>query len=82
MDDKLLEYKVDEHDNKIKEHDSRLNEHEHKIEDIVVSNQRLADSIDTLAKNMRDGFGVLRWLIGLFISGLVGMFFFIIQSLI
>ena len=44
MDDKLLEYKVGEHDDKLKEHDSILNEHEHKINDLATSNQRLADT--------------------------------------
>lgn len=81
MDDNLIEYRVSEYDDKLKEHDDILNEHEHKINDLVSSNQRLADSVDNLARNVREGFGVLRWLIGLFISGLVGMFFFIIQSL-
>lgn len=80
MDDKLLEYRVDEHDSKLKEHDNRLNEHEHKLSDIATSNQKLADSVDNLAKSMKDGFGLLKWFIGLFISGLIGMFFFIIQS--
>ena len=82
MDDKLLEYKVGEHDDKLKEHDTILNEHEHKINDLASSNQRLADSVDNLANSMKEGFGLLKWLIGLFISGLVGMFFFIIQSII
>lgn len=80
MDDKLLEYRVDEHDIKLKEHDVRLNEHENKLNDIATSNQKLADSVDNLAKSMTDGFGLLKWFIGLFISGLIGMFFFIIQS--
>lgn len=82
MDEKLLEYKVGEHDDKLKKHDTILNEHEHMLNDLVNSNQRLADSIDKLTDNVRAGFGMFRWLIGLGITSLVGFFFFVIQSML
>ena len=48
MDKEVLEYKVGEHDKKLTEHDKKFEEQEHKINDLAVSNARLADSIDSL----------------------------------
>lgn len=81
MDDKVLEYKVGEHDKKLDEHDRVLGEHEHKINDLVTSNIRLADSVDSLSKNMEKGFTLMKWFIGVLASGIVGFFFYMIQSL-
>lgn len=81
MDDKVLEYKVGEHDKRLDEHGRVLEEHEHKINDLATSNIRLADSVDNLAKNMEKGFTLMKWFIGLLASGIVGFFFYMIQSL-
>ena len=81
MDDRVLEYKVDEHDKRLDEHDRVLGEHEHKINDLATSNIRLADSVDNLAKNMEKGFTLMKWFLGLLASGIVGFFFYMIQSL-
>lgn len=81
MDDRVLEYKVGEHDKRLDEHDRVLGEHEHKINDLATSNIRLADSVDNLAKNMEKGFGYMKWFLGLLASGIVGFFFYMIQSL-
>lgn len=82
MDDRFLEYKVEEHDEKLKKHDNILDEHEHMLNELATSNQRLADSIDRLTDNVRAGFGTFRWVIGVGITSLVGFFFFIIQSML
>lgn len=81
MNDKVLEYKVDEHDKRLDEHDKVLGEHEHKINDLAASNIRLADSVDSLSKNMEKGFTLMKWFLGLLASGIVGFFFYMIQSL-
>ena len=81
MNDDMLEYKVGEHDKKLTEHDKKFEEQEHKINDLVVSNTKLADSVDSLSKNMEKGFTLMKWFIGLLASGIVGFFFYMIQSL-
>ena len=58
-----------------------LDEHEHKINDTNASMIRLADSVDNLSKNVEKGFSLMRWFIGLFATGIVGFFFYMIQSL-
>ena len=81
MDKEVLEYKVGEHDKKLTEHDRVLGEHEHKINDLAASNIRLADSVDSLSKNMEKGFTLMKWFLGLLASGIIGFFFYMIQSL-
>lgn len=81
MDKEVLEYKVGEHDKRLDEHDKVLGEHEHKINDLAASNIRLADSVDSLSKNMEKGFTLMKWFLGLLASGIVGFFFYMIQSL-
>ena len=81
MDKEVLEYKVGEHDKKLTEHDKKFEEQEHKINDLVVTNTRLADSIDSLSKNMEKGFTLMKWFLGLLASGIVGFFFYMIQLL-
>ena len=81
MDDKLVEYRVDEHDKKLAKHDKVLDDHEQKINSLAVSSTKLADSIDNLSNNMEKGFGLLKWLLGVLASGVIGFFFYMIQSL-
>ena len=81
MNDELVNYKITEHDEKLKEHDKVLDEHEHKINDTNASMIRLADSVDNLSKNVEKGFLLMKWFIGLFAAGIVGFFFYMIQTL-
>lgn len=81
MDDKIIEYRVDEHDKKLAEHDKVLDDHEQKINSLAVSSTKLADSIDNLSSNMEKGFSLMKWLLGVLASGVIGFFFYMIQSL-
>ena len=81
MNDEIVNYKIAEHDEKLKEHDKMLDEHEHKINDTNASMIRLADSVDNLSKNVEKGFSLMKWFIGLFAAGIIGFFFYMIQSL-
>lgn len=82
MDDNLIEYKVGEQERRLDVHEMILEEHDKRINATSMSLQRLADSIDNLSKNVEKGFGMMKWFIGLFVGGLMGLFFFIIQSMI
>lgn len=81
MNDEIVNYKITEHDAKLKEHDKVLDEHEHKINDTNISVVKLADSVDNLTKSMDKGFSLLKWFISLFATGIVGFFFYMIQTL-
>ena len=81
MNDEIVNYKITEHDEKLKEHDKMLDNHEHRINDTNTSMIRLADSVDNLSKNVEKGFLLMKWFIGLFATGIVGFFFYMIQSL-
>ena len=81
MNDEIVNYKITEHDEKLKEHDKMLDEHEHKINDTNASMIRLADSVDNLSKNVEKGFSLRKWFIGLVATGIIGFFFYMIQTL-
>lgn len=74
MEDKLLEYKVNEHDLELKEHAQALRR---QGTDII----KLTDSIDGLTKSLQTTMSVVRWFIGVFVVEFIGFFFYMFQSL-
>ena len=81
MDDNLVEYRLERHSEKLKEHDVRLKEHDEQIRKLSENSVKLSDSIDALNDNMKSGFGVVKWIGGMFLVQIVGFFFFMVQSL-
>lgn len=74
MEDKLLEYKVNEHDLELKEHAQALRR---QGTDII----KLTDSIDGLTKSLQTTMSVVKWFIGVFVVEFIGFFFYMFQSL-
>lgn len=75
MEDKLLEYKVKEHDLELKEHAQALRR---QGTDII----KLTDSIDGLTKSLQTTMSVVKWFIGVFVVEFIGFFFYVVQTLI
>lgn len=74
MEDKILEYKVNEHDLELKEHAQALRR---QGTDII----KLTDSIDGLTKSLQTTMSVVKWFIGVFVVEFIGFFFYMFQSL-
>lgn len=74
MEDKILEYKVKEHDLELKEHAQALRR---QGTDII----KLTDSIDGLTKSLQTTMSVVKWFIGVFVVEFIGFFFYMFQSL-
>jgi cytidylate kinase len=80
MEQKLCEEKHKNIDGIIKKHEERLDEHDTKIEKLEVNNATNTMAIDNLCIKISDLVGVLKWLIGLGGTSLVGFFIYAIQS--
>ena len=75
MEDKLLEYKVKEHDLELKEHAQALRRQ-------GTDKIKLTDSIDGLTKSLQTTMSVVKWFIGVFVVEFIGFFFYVVQTLI
>lgn len=71
---KLIEYKVEEHDREIKEHSIALRK---QGGDII----KLTHSLEGLTAQLKNTMNVVKWFIGIMVVQFVGFFFYMIQSL-
>ncbi|UVX69112.1 MAG: hemolysin [Bacteriophage sp.] len=77
----IIEYKIAEHDNRLDEHEKRLDKQREDINTQDKAIMMLTNSIDNLAKQLAQGFSVVKWLGGIFLAEVIGFFFFMIRSL-
>ncbi len=73
MNEELISYQLKDHDDQLKIHSKRLD----KIEQQQAT---FAVQIENLCSDLKDLTGILKWLVGVMISTLVGFFIWAIQS--
>ncbi len=73
MNEELISYKLNDHDDQLKIHSKRLD----KIEQQQVT---FAVQIENLCSDLKDLTGVLKWLVGVLITTLIGFFIYMVQA--
>ena len=69
-------------EDKIKTYGERLNDHDCRIDKIEQEVASFRTELKNLCDNLKSLTGVLKWLIGLGATSLVGFFFYVIQTFI
>ncbi len=73
MNEELISYQLKDHDNQLKIHSKRLD----KIEQQQAT---FAVQIENLCSDLKDLTGVLKWLVGVLITTLIGFFIYMVQA--
>ncbi len=73
MNEDLVEYKVDACERELINHSNRIDKLEQQV-------AKFAIQIENLCSDLKDLTGVLKWLVGVMITSLVGFFMWAIQS--
>jgi len=69
-------------EDKIKTYGERLDNHDCRIDKLEQDNASFKAELKSLCDNLKSLTGVLKWLIGLGATSLVGFFFYVIQTFI
>ncbi len=69
-------------EDKLKTHEQRLNNHGDRIDKLEQDNATFKTELKNLCDNLKSLTGVLKWLIGLGATSLMGFFFYVIQTFI
>lgn len=69
-------------EDKLKTHEQRLNNHGDRIDKLEQDNATFKTELKNLCDNLKSLTCVLKWLIGLGSTSLVGFFFYVIQTFI
>jgi peptidoglycan hydrolase CwlO-like protein len=75
MDMEVIKIKVDEHEKKIDEHEKRLAAIEQDGIELKTELKNLCESINNLMS-------IMKWFIGIWVTSLLGFFFYVIQYII
>lgn len=73
MNEELISYQLNDHDDQLKIHSKRLD----KIEQQQAT---FAVQIENLCSDLKDLTGVLKWLVGVLITTLIGFFIYMVQA--
>ncbi len=73
MNEDLVEYKIDACEKELNNHSNRIDKLEQQV-------AKFAIQIENLCSDLKDLTGVLKWLVGVMITTLVGFFMWAIQS--
>ncbi len=73
MNEELISYQLKDHDDQLKIHSKRLD----KIEQQQAT---FAVQIENLCSDLKDLTGVLKWLVGVLITTLIGFFIYMVQA--
>lgn len=72
MNNETMEMKINEHDKKLDEHDKRIDKVEQNQSEFKVEIKNLCESLKTLTNTMK-------WFIGIWVTSLLGFFFYVLQ---
>ncbi|MCY6483954.1 hemolysin XhlA family protein [Clostridium aestuarii] len=73
MNSETMEIKITEHEETLKDHDKRLDRVEQDSREFRVENKNLCDNIKGLTN-------VMKWFIGIWVTSLLGFFFYVVQN--
>lgn len=66
----------------LKRHDQSLNSYGSRLDQIEQDNSRFDERMNALITQLQDLNRMLKWVVGLFVSSCIGIFFFVIQNTI
>ncbi|MBU5307540.1 hemolysin XhlA family protein [Clostridioides mangenotii] len=73
MNEDLIKFQLDDHENQLKAHSVKL-------EKIEQQQTKFSIQIENLCSDLKDLTGALKWLVGVLITTLIGFFIYMVQS--